>query len=109
MPLQSWWIDARARGYQLTSCVAYTVVDDGEAVIIMDVAGFLESVGSLSARLVGCVEMLCDAANGVATLHSENDLCRHVVEYLVYLVVTNCPVTDKPLTRVCFSLGRTAD
>lgn len=64
----------------------------------------LKSADSLSHRLVGCVEVLCDAADGVATLDGEEDLGRRVVEHFVHLMITNNQVTVKRITRISILL-----
>ena len=66
--------------------------------------GVFEPVDRLSNHLVGCVEVLCDPTDGVATLDGEDDLGRRVVKYLAHLEVTNNPVTVKRLTRIPIQL-----
>ena len=74
--------------------------DDGEAVVIDNRAYVFETVHGLFYRLLRCVEVVGDTADGVTTPDSEDDLRRRIVEHLAHLVVANILVIAKNITRL---------
>ena len=84
----------------LFELVDFVEEDDGEAVVIGNVAYVFETVHGLFHRLLRRVEMVGDTRDGVTTLNSEDDLRRRIVEHLVHLVVANNLSIAKNITRL---------
>jgi len=84
----------------LFELVDFVEEDDGEAVVIGNVAYVFETVHGLFHRLLRRVEVVGDTADGVTTPDSEDDLRRRIVEHLVHLVVANNLSIAKNITRL---------
>ena len=87
----------------LFELVDFVEEDDGEAVVIGNVAYVFETVHGLFHRLLRRVEVVGDTADGVTTLDGKDSLCGRVVEHLIHLSVTNNSVTVKTLTRLALN------